>query len=480
MIETCPAERRPELVRILAVSEQSAPAVQFGQAPHHLGPDPPAGHTGSYLKELNFQPLPVELRHARVVRVDAARVVELDSGDLRAILPDLDEPWLAHRVVAGLVPPAFVLVGHRPIERRCPGVLVSGTAPVVDELQAHDPQPTTDGAGLSAVRRSLQRVDTGFGPWALYTACRLRITHYYEPGDTHPECLGTGFLVEFPNDDNRLGLVTNRHLVDVPWAKPARQGTTLELIEVEWWQSETLRLRRVIKNPQPLFHGDPSIDVAVVPVMPDPDSPMAVGALYGDIDDIAIDPQMDGLLFNHGLSWPYLLKCEQLWPQLRAGELVAFPGYPIWYDKAESRPVFRSGMIASDPHTDYRLNEGEPTSHDGNRQILFDAFSTSGNSGSPVFVAQRGIAPVELKVKLRPDDPAPQAAAKLDFDPYHPSFLVGINAGHFNEHSSDHAGLSRMHKLSAIIDILRANESAPDPTARQISVFIPVPDDAEA
>ncbi|ORA80671.1 hypothetical protein BST29_16155 [Mycobacterium malmoense] len=68
----------------------------------------------------------------------------------------------------------------------------------------------------------------------------------------------------------------------------------------------------------------------------------------------------------------------------------------------------------------------------------------------------------------------PQVAAKLNFEPYHEPFLIGINAGHFNEHANDHAGLSRLHKLSAIMEILRANEAEPQPLARNMSLRIPL------
>ena len=314
-------------------------------------------------------------------------------------------------------------------------------------------------------------MDTGFGARQLYSACRLTLTHHYEPGDTYPEYFGTGFLVEFPAPDNRLGLVTNRHLVDIPWAKPEREGTTLKSIKLQWWQSAKLRLERTIKEPKPLFHDDPSIDVAVIPVVFDPDDPMTFGALYDDIENIDTKPDVDGMTFNHGLSWPHLLMCEKLWPQLEPGEFVTFPGYPVWYDRLQTRPVLRSGVIASDPQTNYRFREGEPTNTDGNHQVLFDAFSTNGNSGSPVFVAQRGTAPVNIMLKASESDTSPRQAGELKFSNYHRSFLIGINAGHFNDLDSkrpnDHAGLSRMHKLSVVMDILRANQSEPDPSARK-------------
>lgn len=108
-------------------------------------------------------------------------------------------------------------------------------------------------------------MDTGFGARQLYSACKLTITHYYEPNDHTPEpCSGAGFIVEFPTEDNRFGLVTNRHLTDIPWHKPEREGTTIKSVKVEMWQSKNLRLEFVISDPKPLYHDDETIDVAVI------------------------------------------------------------------------------------------------------------------------------------------------------------------------------------------------------------------------
>jgi len=322
-------------------------------------------------------------------------------------------------------------------------------------------------------------MDTGFGFTQLYSACRLTITHYYEPGDnTPPPCFGTGFIVDFPNNDNRMGLVTNRHLTDIPWHKPECEGTMIKSVKAEMWQSKNLRIEIVIPEPRPLYHDDETIDIAVIPFGPEI-PPDALGTFYDKLENIIPDPNTERLIFNHGLSWEYLQRCEQLWPQLEPGEFVTFPGYPIWYDRLQTRPVLRSGVIASDPQTSYRFREGYPTRRDGNQQILFDAFSTNGNSGSPVFVAQHGIAPVELKVQTSAKDPAPQAG-KLEFSGYRPPFLIGINVGHFNDLDSDrlndHAGLSRMHKLSAITEILRANESEDHASERKISAVLSTPE----
>ncbi|MFV8312728.1 hypothetical protein [Mycobacteroides chelonae] len=294
-------------------------------------------------------------------------------------------------------------------------------------------------------------VDTGFDTWHLYTACKLTFTHYYEPGETRSQTYGTGFLTNFPTGDPRIALVTNRHLVDVPWAKPERNGAVLESVEIEFWISENFRLIYKAENVVPLFHEDDSIDVSVVPIGPKFDTPATVVALYDSIDKLIPDPNASTIVFKHAMSWDYLVKCEELWAKLIPGEFVVFPGYPKWFDKLETRPVFRSGMIASDPQRPYRQHAGGTTNHDGNQQVLFDAFSTSGNSGSPVFVAQRGI-PTSDHIQYT--------------GVFHRSFLIGINAGHFNdtdnEIANDHAGLSRMHKLSAIMEILRANTSRSD------------------
>jgi hypothetical protein len=319
-------------------------------------------------------------------------------------------------------------------------------------------------------------MDTGFGATQLYSACRLTITHYYEHSDhTWEPCFGTGFLVEFPDEDSRFGLVTNRHLTDVPWHQRQYEGAVIRSVKVEIWQSRNLRFEFTISDPEPLYHDDPTIDVAVIPFGPRID-PQILGTPYDKLENIFPDMNIDTFMLNHGPSWPYLLECEALWPLLDAGELVSFPGYPAWYDKLQTRPVLRSGMIASDPQTEYRRLEGDPTIKDGNRQVLFDAFSTSGNSGSPVFVAQRGIPPLPIHMTssqgtFSPDGPS----ARLEVTGYHRSFLIGINAGHINDLDSgrdnDHAGLSRMHKLSAILDILRANTS-PSSEATNVRVLI--------
>lgn len=146
------------------------------------------------------------------------------------------------------------------------------------------------------------------------------------------------------------------------------------------------------------------------------------------------------ILPQHFLSWDFLTASEQYWDVLDVGEMAFFPGFPAWYDKSQRRPVMRSGAIMSDPQTDIRVFEGEPKPGDGNRQMLFEAFSTDGNSGSPVYVAQR-----DLNL-----DPTLQYQGV-----YHPLIFAGINAGHLDDAQQKHVGVSRMYKVSVVLDVLR-------------------------
>jgi hypothetical protein len=204
-------------------------------------------------------------------------------------------------------------------------------------------------------------MDTGFGTDQLYSACRLEITHHFP--DDGIECEpfnGTGFLAEFPTKDNRIGLVTNRHLTDAEfYSEVEYRGATIKSIKLQWWQSSSLRLEPTINTPAPYYHADPSIDVAITPIASKPNEPIAItSTLFGDTAEWIDNQDTDQLMFKHAFSWEYLLECEKLWPQIQPGDFVSFPGYPIWYDRLQIRPVLRSGMIASDPQTDLPTNGG--------------------------------------------------------------------------------------------------------------------------
>src|ERR1043166_6722632 len=123
-------------------------------------------------------------------------------------------------------------------------------------------------------------MDTGFEVWHLYTACKLTMNHFYELNDHRYQTHGTGFLTQFPSGDPRFALVTNRHLVDVPWAKPECEGTKLESVELEMWHSDNFPLKLTINGVEPLFHEDSSIDVSVLPIGPAFDTATTFATIY--------------------------------------------------------------------------------------------------------------------------------------------------------------------------------------------------------
>lgn len=306
-------------------------------------------------------------------------------------------------------------------------------------------------------------MDTGLTRSHLYSACLLTATYYYEHGDNHPVCRATGFIAQFPSHKG-WGLVTNRHVSDPAWADPKKyEGAVLESLEAEIWVTTDRRLTYELTNIEPLLHDDPTVDVCVFPVpFHEPFKGTIIhfdAPIRPDFDELSeaekakyikeieeqyglVDNSME-ILPRHFLPWDFLEGSAQYWSVLDVGEMAFFPGFPVWYDKVHGRPVMRSGAIMSDPQTDIRVFEDGPRPGDGNQQMLFEAFSTDGNSGSPVYVAQR--IPIVGK---------PNAGQS------HPLIFAGINAGHLENAERKHVGVSRMHKAQAVLEVLRKCDTA--------------------
>lgn len=293
----------------------------------------------------------------------------------------------------------------------------------------------------------------------LYSACLLNATLYYQPGDKHSMCRATGFIAQYPNRKG-WGLVTNRHVGEPVWQDPKKfEGTTLESLTAEIWVTTDRLLKYELTSVEPVLHDDATIDVCVFPLPFD--KPFngsvvifdAVPLDFSTMDETeqakaikeldakySVTEQGMEILPQHFLPWDFLVASEQYWNVLDVGEMAFFPGFPAWYDKSQRRPVMRSGAIMSDPQTDIKVFEGAPRPGDGNRQMLFEAFSTDGNSGSPVYVAQRGL----------------YLGPPLSYEGvYHPLLFAGINAGHLDDAQRKHVGVSRMHKASVVLDVLR-------------------------
>jgi hypothetical protein len=269
----------------------------------------------------------------------------------------------------------------------------------------------------------------------LYSAVRIAAIYYFE--DNSPSTIyGTGFIVECPDRADHFAIVSNKHVLLRAWKEPLWEGAR-QLFVVEVWTHRNEKATLVMDPTTIYHHDDDSIDVAAIPF---------------DMRRV-IQTTHRNLRLGNVIHWNYVEMSQKEWENLVPSETVYFPGYPQWYDRNGGRPIMRTGAIVSDPLTDYRLKEGEPDRDDGNRQVLFEAFSSDGNSGSPVFVSQRGF----------------KAGGGITYSgAYHPAFLVGINAGHFELHDGAvetvdgkliltnwHVGLSRMFKTSAIVDVVQ-------------------------
>lgn len=65
---------------------------------------------------------------------------------------------------------------------------------------------------------------------------------------------------------------------------------------------------------------------------------------------------------------------------------TVYPNFSPYYNKIYNSPIFRSGIIASDPKLDYSGVDDKTKS----KRIAYEGFSFNGASGSPIFATQKG------------------------------------------------------------------------------------------
>jgi hypothetical protein len=174
---------------------------------------------------------------------------------------------------------------------------------------------------------------------------------------------GTGFFigVRRPNDPNRgrIYLVTAKHVISKPNSTEYFDKIFLRLNKKDG-SSEILRLPIVANgnNKNVFFHNDPSVDIAVIPYLPNEDK----------FDFIALPDEM------------VTTQEEYKTLKIREGSEVFFTGlFTPYLGSEKNYPVVRFGHVAL--VTDEKIRfAGEPTD-----LYLVEAGSYGGNSGSPVF-----------------------------------------------------------------------------------------------
>jgi hypothetical protein len=253
----------------------------------------------------------------------------------------------------------------------------------------------------------------------LYSAHKLSVIFGDESGNDKNEVVreGTGFFVGDKNNRNKFFLITNRHVLDINY------------------KSESLKYK------------DFKVKFIIVQGRSHDDCPFLNG--YGPFNikfsetyenDVAciVNPlpitsaKFPYVPISYWLPINFLATKDQLAEKLSICDFLAFPGYPKWHDQLEGRPILRTGTISSDPRHNYSFAKefrGEC--------IAYEAFSSGGSSGSPVFALEKG----------------PKPGDALVFSGYRELLLIGINAGHITD-GKDHSGISYFYKSSVILDII--------------------------
>lgn len=261
----------------------------------------------------------------------------------------------------------------------------------------------------------------------IYAAARLTTVFEGRDGTQIPR-QGTCFGVACPNE--KLALVTNRHLVDLHYPEYQKKYC---LYKLKHLICDT-RGRDINNN------------------TPGTTKRFIMSMLKNKVDFDDNDANDVAVIFNAQLEnedgtvnccWDYCFKIEDLATEdeirsdLHPFDFLAFTGFPAGYDKTDLKPIIRGGTVASDPRFSYQFNE-----KDKGEIVLYEGFSFGGSSGSPV-VAIPKVPPINV-------DPHPSHKFRR-------FLMVGINAGHTTEDGgilSQHAGLSYFVKSSVIRRII--------------------------
>jgi hypothetical protein len=252
-------------------------------------------------------------------------------------------------------------------------------------------------------------------PDFLYTAYLVK-TKFVHPDGTFKEGAGTGFVLAIK--DNLSVIVTNRHVIDIDYRQPSPKYKDFFLQELS-------------------ITGRRADDTTYTFTL----HPGAKGFFSDHIENdiVLIEPRVyenDPEQFAKGLHWHFgidhLATQEVFDTLLHPYDDVAFSGFPEQHDKLANRPILRSGKIASDPKFDYSWSGN----FEGNC-VAYEAFSSEGASGSPVFAPPRGMHGIPGSRN---------------------GYLVGINAGHIPDHNrfGGHSGISYFYKSTVILDIIQS------------------------
>jgi hypothetical protein len=249
----------------------------------------------------------------------------------------------------------------------------------------------------------------------LYCAYRIEVEHANASGDTS-SISGTAFYIKRDDD---LFLVTNRHNLDAPMKDLKYAGYKPVGIKLSGYFDGEHLVAELVEQEIAIGHPDnDQEDVAAIRIT--------------NVKFLVNKPRdMTATFIGHDA----LATGEEL-SRIDICDMVVLPGYPDFYDRNGDRPIVRMGTIASDPESDYQDFDMEPA-----RRIAYEAFSSAGSSGSPVFALAKGF----------------KAGVGLSGGYFREMRLIGVNAGHLRGRdgmNTSHAGISFCFKSTCILDAM--------------------------
>lgn len=263
----------------------------------------------------------------------------------------------------------------------------------------------------------------GLNNMCLYSAKKIKVEVANDLN--RKEYFGTGFIII---KDGNVFLITNRHLVDIKRIIDDRQLTNdYKIIKITLdnrkYNKETNKVdsceeREIFNIDSFIYHPNPNNDIAC----------LMNPQVFGNEFYISCDISLDLVATN-----------EELENELSVCDFVSYPGFSEWEDTLNNNPIFRSGTISSDPKFNYGNKETNKYGDTSGDIIAYEAFSSGGNSGSPIFALQKG-----FKVDGTISTPK-------NF--YRRVMLIGINAGHYKGNLG-HSGISYLFKSSAILELI--------------------------
>ena len=218
----------------------------------------------------------------------------------------------------------------------------------------------------------------------------------------------------------QLILVTNRHVLDISFTDSKYAEFTLQQLRISGKAADR-------SSDLPDIDHEWVADHSLIKYSKVPENDIAcllAPAVINNSTSITID---------YWMPLNLLATKTDFESQIGVCDFVAFPGFPVWHDKRQHRPILRTGTISNDPRYDYSWSskyEGEC--------VAYEAFSYGGSSGSPVFAVQKG----------------PKPGAGISFPGFRELKLIGINAGHLPAARDTHSGISYLYKASANLDII--------------------------